>query len=104
LGSLRNSQASFVHTAGKLKEKFTNSRPEYDIIICAFNGEESGLQGSKAFVQEAEKHYPLINDINIECIEGKESQELILIGDPDLGQKSLMDMRYHSKKPEYIRQ
>jgi hypothetical protein len=29
---------------------------------------------------------------------------LILIGDPDLGQKSLMDMRYHSKKPEYIRQ
>lgn len=85
-GAIDNSSgiAILLDVAANLKEKFTNIPPECDIIICAFNGEENGLQGSKALVGDLESKYSEICNINIECIEGMESQELILVGDPEL--------------------
>lgn len=56
-----------------LEEKFNN-----DILICAFNGEESGLQGSRAFVEEISKDYKNIYNINIDCVGIKDGGNLIV--------------------------
>jgi hypothetical protein len=51
---------------------------ERDIIICFFNGEELGLGGSRAFVEEIWDDYEEITNINIDCIGGVGGGPLIL--------------------------
>lgn len=40
---------------------------ESDLIFCAFNGEESLMQGSRAFVNTLSK-YDVVNMLNIDCV------------------------------------
>lgn len=54
--------------AQKLKESSETGQLECDVLFCAFNGEESGLQGSKAFVSDIVKEYETINNINLDCL------------------------------------
>jgi len=50
-----------------------------DIILCTFNGEENGLNGSYAFVKVKSKSvYGNLYNINIDCIGGKEGGKLAL--------------------------
>ncbi|MCM3743237.1 M28 family metallopeptidase [Sporosarcina luteola] len=46
----------------------SNKTFENDIIIVAFNGEESGLQGSKHFVDELSNKYKTIYNINLDSL------------------------------------
>lgn len=75
-GALDNASgtATLLEVAHKLKEK-SNEKPfDMDIIICAFNGEESGLCGSRAFAKDIHLMYYNVYDINIDCIGSKKSE------------------------------
>lgn len=61
---------------------------ESDLIFCAFNGEESLLQGSRAFVS-ALSGYETVNMLNIDCVGAPEVGPLAVEqgGDPALTEK-----------------
>lgn len=69
-GALDNSSgvSILLDLTRKLKEYSINNNFKQDIIICAFNGEESGLQGSQAFAQFINDRYKNIWNINFDCI------------------------------------
>ncbi len=62
--------ASGVAALVSIAQKFAmpGVTPETDIVICAFNGEESGRAGSAAFVDEARFLYDECYNINIDCV------------------------------------
>lgn len=80
-GGLDNSSgvATILNVSKILKEYSKNNEFKNDIIICAFNGEESGLQGSRVFVDEIKDRYKRIVNINIDCIGGQNSNELNVV-------------------------
>ncbi|GAA0742670.1 M28 family metallopeptidase [Clostridium oceanicum] len=82
-GALDNASGTvlLMDIAKKLKEKSINSPFKMDIIIAAFNGEERGLKGSKAFVEKVKPMYKNLYNINIDCVGGKESGNITFYGD-----------------------
>lgn len=54
--------------AYNLKEYTSKKRISTDIIFALFNGEESGLQGSRAFARSMTKEYTHMIHINLDCI------------------------------------
>lgn len=66
-----------------LIRRIKGSTSEYsndtDIIFCFFDGEESDLQGSKAFVNEISDDYESLININFDCIGSIDSEILDIV-------------------------
>ncbi len=87
-----------IDVAKKLKEFSKDKEIFCDIIICAFNGEEFGLQGSSSFVKTIKGVYNNIICINLESLHGKEDKELIIVGDATIGSNLInLTKMYFSK-------
>lgn len=75
-GALDNASgmSALIKIANTLKEKSKKNPFDMDIVICAFNGEEEGLAGSRAFVQDIKSKslYSNLYNINIDSIGAKE--------------------------------
>lgn len=57
---------------GRLLSVYALKKPfNMDIVICFFNGEETDLAGSQAFVSKLEGKYESMFNINVDCIGGK---------------------------------
>lgn len=57
-----------IDIGSKLNKYAENHSLDYDIILCAFNGEETDKQGSKSFINTLAKDYDTIYNINLDCI------------------------------------
>ncbi len=81
---------------GKSKEKPFNM----DIILCAFNGEEEALRGSKAFVSniKSKSLYRNLYNINIDCIGAKEGGKLDLKNKSNVSNKLYEAVKATMKK------
>lgn len=79
-GALDNASgtAALLEIANALKEKSEEKQFEMDIILCAFNGEEGGLVGSRAFVRDVKPIYYQMYNINIDCVGAKDGGKLAL--------------------------
>ncbi|MCI1996118.1 MAG: M20/M25/M40 family metallo-hydrolase [Clostridium luticellarii] len=81
-GALDNASgvSALIKIANGLQEKAKQKPFDGDIIFCAFNGEEEGLSGSRAFVEQitSKKLYDSIYNINIDSIGAKEGGKLAL--------------------------
>lgn len=81
--------AALIEIAHVLKEKSKAQAFDMDIVLCAFNGEETGLNGSKAFVKEVKSNsiYNNMFNINIDSIGAKEGGKLALKNESKLSSK-----------------
>lgn len=75
-GALDNASgvSALIEIAHILKEKSKDKPFNMDIVLCAFNGEEEFMEGSRAFVQDIKsKHLysSSLYNINIDCIGAK---------------------------------
>ena len=62
-------------------EYFKNHKPEHDIIIAAFDAEEMGLQGAKAFVKNPPVPIEaIITNINMDMVARADAKELVACG------------------------
>lgn len=86
-GAIDNASGTTVmlDIAERLKKYSDNHKFNMDILIVGFNGEESGLNGSKAFVNDIKDKYKSIYNINFDCI-GKKNG-----GDISLGQNTVLN-------------
>lgn len=71
--------ASLIQLAYNLKQYNLSNEIQSDIIFVAFNGEESGMQGSEAFVEDIVQSYKNISNINIDSIGIKGVDEYIIV-------------------------
>ncbi len=60
----------------------SNVQPETDIIFVAFNGEEPGFFGSKAFAKEIKEKYTELVNINVDCV-GSRDRDFINLSSSD---------------------
>ena len=70
-GALDNASgiAALIEIASLLKQNSEKNSFDFDIIICAFNAEESPpFAGSKAFVKDIKSKYTKLYNINIDSI------------------------------------
>jgi len=70
--------AILIDLAGRLKIQSDKSPFPFDIVFCAFNSEESGLKGSKAFVNRLDEHN-VINNINLDCLGMKNKGDMKIL-------------------------
>lgn len=81
-GALDNASgvSALIKIANTLQQKSKGKPFEEDIVFCAFNGEEEGLAGSRAFVEDikSKKLYDSIYNINIDSIGAKDGGKLAL--------------------------
>ncbi|ANP69866.1 aminopeptidase [Clostridium tyrobutyricum] len=81
-GALDNASgvSALIKIANGLQAKSKEKPFDEDIIFCAFNGEEEGLAGSHAFVEQlrSKKLYDSIYNINIDSIGAKAGGKLAL--------------------------
>lgn len=79
-GALDNASgvSALLEIAHSLKEKSKEKLFGMDIVLCAFNGEETGLSGSRAFVSDIKPLYDSLYNINIDCIGAKNGGKLAL--------------------------
>lgn len=70
--------AALIEIAHNLKVKSEKKPFDMDIILCAFNGEEYGLRGSRVFVNSIMGIYNSLYNINIDCIGAKNGGKLAL--------------------------
>jgi Zn-dependent M28 family amino/carboxypeptidase len=70
--------AALLKIAYNLKALSEKKAFDFDIIICAFNGEEYALSGSKAFVGDIKTRYNKLYNINLDCIGGIDGGNLAL--------------------------
>jgi hypothetical protein len=84
-GAIDNSSgtAILLDLANKLQSKAKEAPFEFDIYICALNGEEAGLQGSKSFVSYIKDQYSEMVNINLDTL-GDKSKEILILGDEKL--------------------
>ncbi|CAM4206961.1 M28 family peptidase [Paenibacillus tarimensis] len=73
--------SALIQLAANLKNHYSGHAMQPDVVFAAFNGEESGLQGSRAFVKQMDQHYDHIYAINMDCIGLQEGGDLLVIGD-----------------------
>ena len=74
--------ASGIAVLLELALALSKSKPDRTIIFVAFTGEESGLRGSKYFVNHA-KHFPVdkyIAAINLDTVGRLENKKLMILG------------------------
>lgn len=81
-----------LHVAEKLKEYSKENLFNMDILITAFNGEEAGLIGSEAFINEVKERYENIYNINIDCVGKKDGGDLIIEGDENLNAELIKEL------------
>lgn len=81
-GSVDNASgvAALMNIAERLKVISDKTTFESDIIFAAFNAEERGLLGSKAFVEEIATRYDSVININLDCIGSVEGGKILLTG------------------------
>ena len=60
--------AVLLDLAETLNNKYSIEKPEFDIIFCAFNGEEKGLTGSRKFIEDIDGKYNSLININIDSV------------------------------------
>lgn len=74
-GALDNASgvSALLKIAYTLKERSQEKTLDMDVVLCAFNGEEEGLAGSRAFVKDikANSLYDNLYNINIDSIGAK---------------------------------
>lgn len=99
LGAIDNSTgvALLLELAQKIMEYSRKHTPATDIVICAFNGEESGRQGSKAFVEDIKKRYKNIININLDCIGIKDGGQLLIAADSTTSSLLMDNMEQYFK-------
>lgn len=62
-----------------LNDKYSTEKPEFDIIFCAFNGEETGLAGSKKFIEDIDAKYNELININIDSVGYKDGGKVTFL-------------------------
>lgn len=67
-----------IDIGNKLKKYTKNHSLDYDIIMCAFNGEETDRQGSREFITSLTKGYEIIYNINFDSIGIKNGGKILL--------------------------
>ena len=72
-----------------------NGKFQKDIVIVAYNGEESGLQGSKHFTDTLKKEYKHLININLDAIYDAPLE--LLAGEEEAMQDLLDDITIHFK-------
>ncbi|MBE1555451.1 M28 family metallopeptidase [Sporosarcina limicola] len=92
LGSVDNATGltGLMNLASILKEDSKEKAFASDILFVAFNAEESGLVGSKAFVDEISSHYQSIININMDTIGIKDGGKISFVGE-ELGSELLSE-------------
>lgn len=60
--------AVLLDLAEILNNKYSVNKPVFDIIFCAFNGEENGLTGSEKFIEDINGKYDNLININIDSV------------------------------------
>lgn len=73
--------SALIDIAEQLKKQADKKELDQDIIFCAFNGEESGFQGSTPFVQDLSTKYDNIYNINIDSVGLKNGGRLFVDGE-----------------------
>ena len=71
--------AILIDLAQKLKTEYSKTVPDHDIIFCAFNGEEEGLEGSYNFVEDIKGKYESLININIDSVGYKNGGDIIFL-------------------------
>jgi hypothetical protein len=85
--------ASGVSSLLEIAKNFDkDSTPECDILFCAFNCEEAQLIGSKDIYELVKNDYKNIYNLNIDCIGGKEINEIVI--DRNIDSDSIADLLY----------
>ncbi|SFC37374.1 M28 family metallopeptidase [Clostridium uliginosum] len=94
-GALDNASgvATLVQIADILKKESENKTFNQDIIIAFFDGEETGLRGSKAFVKDIQGKYSKLYNINIDCVGGKNSGKIALYNKSKISNKLTTAMK-----------
>lgn len=83
--------AVLIDIAQRLKQYSKTNKLAQDILFCAFNGEESGFQGSEAFVDKLlNSKYDNIYNINVDCV-GIKGQEKLSIYSGNEGCNKLIE-------------
>lgn len=92
LGSVDNATGltGLIKLASILKEVSEKQSFDSDVLFAAFNGEESGLFGSAAFVKQMENKYSSMININIDSIGIKDGGRISFTGEQN-GSKLLSD-------------
>lgn len=92
--------ASLIEIAHMLNEKSKEQLFDMDLILCAFNGEENGLNGSNAFVKDIKSKsvYSNLYNINIDCIGAKEGGKLALKNKSKISDKLYKAIKTTMKK------
>lgn len=62
-----------------LNKKYSVSKPKFDIIFCAFNGEETGLKGSRKFIEDIYGKYDNLININIDSVGYKDGGKVTFL-------------------------
>lgn len=90
-GALDNSSGVWVllKLAEELKSFSDSNKIDRDIVICAFNGEESGRKGSQAFVEQIQNDYNHIININLDTFGAKGDKTLCVSGDSHVSRELL---------------
>lgn len=92
--------AVLINLAKILIEEYDINPPDFDIIFCAFNGEEKGLKGSSNFVKDIKNKYKNLVNINIDSVGYVNGGDIIFLGanfeTQDIIQKNLYHMMEES--------
>lgn len=99
-GALDNASGTAVllDVAKRVKEYSKKQKLKADIIICAFNGEELGLQGSEAFARDIKNRYRNLYNINIDCVGIQDGDELLISGENEASQKLADSLKENFEK------
>ena len=71
--------AVLLDLAETLNNKYSIEKPEFDIIVCAFNGEEKGLTGSRKFIEDIDGKYNNLININIDSVGYKDGRKVTFL-------------------------
>ncbi|EOD00965.1 M28 family metallopeptidase [Caldisalinibacter kiritimatiensis] len=85
--------AVLLDLSKRLKEYSDNNPLYMDIVICFFNGEESGLNGSSAFVKDIKGKYEYIYNINVDCVGMKGERNLKIDNDSKINYELVKNLR-----------
>lgn len=94
-GALDNASgvATLVRMANILKKESENKTFNQDIIIAFFDSEETGFEGSKAFVNDIKDKYSNLYNINIDCVGGKDAGKISLYNNSKISNKLTIAMK-----------
>lgn len=81
-----------IDVAKKLMKYSEKESFDMDIIICAFNGEDSMLKSTDAFVRDIKSKYDEVYNINIDCIGKIDGGKITINGDKKLNEELIKDL------------